>query len=93
MREAVTQLKSYASVADLLRPCKAFIDEINEDPEGISGRLWPRFEFDPEVEKLRIPTEQGLGNAILEFEGQIAQVNAALYRQCTANSLNKDDHG
>ena len=56
MREAVTQLKCYASVAELFAACLAFIDEINQDPEGMIRRLWPRFELDPEVEKLRVST-------------------------------------
>ena len=53
LREEVTQLTSYASLRDLFDACKAFIDEINRDPLGIINRLWPRFELDPEVEKLR----------------------------------------
>ena len=56
MREAVTQLKCYQSVTKLFEACLAFIEEINKDPAGIIRRLWPRFELDPEIEKLRVPT-------------------------------------
>jgi transposase len=56
MREAVTQLKCYQSVTKLFEACLAFIEEINKDPAGIIRRLWPRFELDPEIEKLRVST-------------------------------------
>jgi len=36
--------------------CKAFVDRINQDPLGVVNRLWPRFELDPELEKLRFST-------------------------------------
>ena len=54
MREAVTQHHCPASVRDLFAACKQFLDEINRDPLAIVQRLWPRFDLDPEVEKLGI---------------------------------------
>ena len=54
MREEVTQLCCYDSVKSLFDACKKFVDTINQDPLGIVSRLWPRFELDPEVEKLGV---------------------------------------
>jgi transposase len=53
MREEVTQLTCYDSLRALFDACKTFIDQINGDPLQIINRLWPRFELDPEAEKLR----------------------------------------
>jgi transposase len=53
MREEVTQLQCYETMRGLFDACKAFIDRINKDPRGVVDRLWPRFELDPELEKLR----------------------------------------
>lgn len=55
LREEVTQLKCYESVAKLFVACLEFINELNRDPESVVRRLWPRFDLNPEVEKLRIP--------------------------------------
>ena len=52
MREEVTQHHCHDTVRDLFDACKRFIDEINRDPLAIVQRLWPRFDLDPEVEKL-----------------------------------------
>ncbi len=56
MREDVTQLQCYEKLRELFDACKAFVARINESPREIIGRLWPRFELDPEVEKLRVST-------------------------------------
>jgi len=53
MRESVTQLHCYHSLAALALACQHFIDTINLDPEQIITRLWPKFDLDPEIEKLR----------------------------------------
>lgn len=34
--------------------CQAFIARINLDPEALITRLWPKFELDPEYEKLLV---------------------------------------
>ena len=52
MREEVTQHHCHATVRDLFDACERFVDEINRDPLAVVGRLWPRFDLDPEVEKL-----------------------------------------
>jgi len=52
MREEVTQHFCHNTLRDLFDACKSFIDEINRDPLAIVNRLWPRFQLDPEVEKL-----------------------------------------
>ena len=54
MREEVTQLRCYDSVKSLSDACKKFIEKINQNPLGIIDRLWPRFELDPEAEKLGV---------------------------------------
>lgn len=56
MREEVTQDYCHATVRELFDACKLFIDEINRDPLAIVQRLWPRFDLDPEVEKLGVST-------------------------------------
>ena len=53
MREEVTQLQCYETMRGLFDACKAFIDRINENPLEMINRLWPRFELDPQLEKLR----------------------------------------
>ena len=52
MREDVTQHHGHDTLRDLFDACKNFIDEINRDVLAVVQRLWPRFELDPEVEKL-----------------------------------------
>ena len=56
MREEVTQLCCYPSLRALFEACKTFIDRINRAPLEIIERLWPRFQLDPEVEKLQLST-------------------------------------
>lgn len=55
MRSEVTRNTYYPTMRSLFDACKAFVERINQDPDAIIGRLWPVFELDPEVEKLRIP--------------------------------------
>ena len=52
MREEVTQLHCHKTLSKLFDACREFIEEINKDPLAIVDRLWPRFELDPEIEKL-----------------------------------------
>lgn len=53
MREEVTQHHCYQSLKTLFTACWQFIDAINNDPLAVVDRLWPRFELDPDMEKLR----------------------------------------
>lgn len=52
MREEVTRNHCYATMRALFDACKAFIVRINEDPQALISRLWPKFDLDPEFEKL-----------------------------------------
>lgn len=52
LREEVTQHHSYPTLRALFDACKAFIDRINRDPQQIISRLWPKFDLDPDYEKL-----------------------------------------
>jgi len=52
LREEVTQQHCYKTMRELFLACKAFIERINLDPQAIIQRLWPKFELDPEFEKL-----------------------------------------
>lgn len=54
MREEVTQLHAYPTMRALFDACIAFIDRINLDPDALIARLWPKFELDPEYEKLLV---------------------------------------
>jgi len=36
----------------LFDACKAFVQNINANPLELVNRLWPKFELDPEEEKL-----------------------------------------
>ena len=54
MREEVTQHHSYKTMRDLFLACKNFIDRINDDPDALVKRLWPKLDLDPEFEKLLI---------------------------------------
>jgi transposase len=56
MREEVTQHFCHAALHDLFLDCKAFIHRINLDPDAMISRLWPRFDLDPEYEKLLFST-------------------------------------
>lgn len=52
MREEVTQHFCHPSLQALRDACLAFIQRINDTPLQIISRLWPRFDLDPQVEKL-----------------------------------------
>jgi transposase len=52
LREELTQHHSYKYLYQLERACFDFIDRINLDPEAIISRLWPKFDLDPEYEKV-----------------------------------------
>lgn len=53
MREEVTQHYCHATLDELRRSCLAFIASLNLIPEQVITRLWPHFDLDPDVEKLR----------------------------------------
>ena len=52
MREEVTQNFCHDTLHDLFVACQAFIASINQDPLAMIKRLWPKFELDPDYEKL-----------------------------------------
>jgi transposase len=54
LREDVTQLFCHPSLHALLLACTAFLERINLDPELILKRLWPKFDLDPDYEKLLV---------------------------------------
>lgn len=54
MREDVTQLCCHSSMRGLFDACRDFIDHVNRNPLAMIDRLWPRFELDPEAEKLLV---------------------------------------
>ena len=54
MREEVTRNYCHPSMRHLFDACKAFVDSINTDPTALVYRLWPKFELDPEYEKLLV---------------------------------------
>ena len=56
MREEVTQHFCHPSLHDLFTDCLAFIERINRDPNAIVSRLWPKFDLDPDYEKLLLST-------------------------------------
>jgi len=52
MREDLSQHHCFKYLYLLERACLDFIDRINLDPEAIITRLWPKFDLDPEYEKV-----------------------------------------
>ena len=54
MRETVTQHYCHATLDELRRSCLDFIASLRQLPEQVVSRLWPHFELDPDVEKLRL---------------------------------------
>ena len=54
MREEVTRNHCHDSMRRLFDACKEFIDRINDDSTSLVYRLWPKFEFDPDYEKLLV---------------------------------------
>ncbi|MCB0084485.1 MAG: hypothetical protein KDE47_26270, partial [Caldilineaceae bacterium] len=53
MREDVTHHYCHESLHQLRQSCLDFIDAICHFPEQIIARLWPHFDLDPLIEKLR----------------------------------------
>jgi len=53
MREDVTQHYCHESLDELRQSCFDFIDSICQFPEQVISRLWPHFDLDPDIEKLR----------------------------------------
>lgn len=53
MRAEVTPHACHATRAELFGACPAFVESRNQDPLAMITRLWPKFDLDPEVEKLR----------------------------------------
>lgn len=56
MRTEVTQHYCHASLDALSVDCQAFIERINQQPLAMIDRLVPRFELDPNYEKLLLST-------------------------------------
>ena len=54
MREDLTYNHCYSTLRELFDACKAFVTHINADPLHIISRLWPKFELDPDFEKLLV---------------------------------------
>lgn len=52
MREDVTRLCCHPTLKALFDACKDFVETINKDPLSLVNRLWPRFDLDPDTEKL-----------------------------------------
>ena len=53
IREAVTQHYCHATLDELRRSCLDFIASLALIPEQVVNRLWPHFELDSDLEKLR----------------------------------------
>ena len=56
MRDEVTRGHCHVNLKALRSACQDFIAGINADPEAVVDRLWPKFELDPEHEKLLLST-------------------------------------
>lgn len=54
LREEVLQHYCHASLRELFLDCLAFIERINLDPDQVVSRLWPKFDLDPDYEKLLV---------------------------------------
>lgn len=54
MREEVTRNFCHDTLQDLFVDCQAFITAINQDPLAMIKHLWPKFELDPDYEKLLV---------------------------------------
>jgi transposase len=52
MRQEVTRNFCHASLHELFVACLAFVTDINQDPDALIKRLWPKCELNPEYEKL-----------------------------------------
>ncbi|OWK44253.1 Transposase [Fimbriiglobus ruber] len=56
LRKEVTQLFCHPNLKALFDACQAFVETINKNPLQVINRLWPKFELDPEEEKLGFST-------------------------------------
>lgn len=56
MREEVQHNQFHTTLDDMSEACHAFIKRINQSPDAVLNRLWPRFELNPEEERQRSPT-------------------------------------
>lgn len=54
MREEVTYAYCQPSLEALHAACREFLARVNQAPLAMVERLWPRWELDPEEEKLRV---------------------------------------
>ena len=54
MREEVTQLCCHPTLQALAEACLEFINRINLEPDLLLKRLWPKFDLDPDFEKLLV---------------------------------------
>lgn len=54
MREEVTQLYCHPTLQALAEACLEFINRINLEPDLLLKRLWPKFDLDPDFEKLLV---------------------------------------
>jgi transposase len=52
LRAEVTHNHCHPTLHDLFEACQSFIQRINAAPEQLLARLWPKFELDPDFEKL-----------------------------------------
>lgn len=52
MRQEVTFNHCHLTMRQLFDACKAFIERLNAAPDQILSRLWPKFQLDPDFEKL-----------------------------------------
>jgi transposase len=54
LREEVTQLHCHPTLQALAEACQNFIERINLEPNLLIKRLWPKFDLDPDFEKLLV---------------------------------------
>lgn len=54
MREEITQLHCHPTLQALADACLEFINNINLEPDLLLKRLWPKFDLDPDFEKLLV---------------------------------------
>jgi hypothetical protein len=54
MHQEVTQRHCHDSLYKLFLVCTDFIDSINLNPQQILTRFWPKFDLDPDYEKLSV---------------------------------------
>lgn len=52
MRSEVTRNHCHVTMREFFDACKAFIERINGEPNALITRLWPKFNLDPDYEKL-----------------------------------------